>query len=235
MTNSDQKQDLQARLDRLAASQEEMVPIAEVRQIIEAVRSMFEGNFAGEDLDMLGELGDLARSINRARKELREFQPQLLSEEKLPEASDQLDTIIKTTEQATGKIMDNCERLGGIHERLKERIAASDIAASDPDLLASLDDAISESQGYITEIFEACNFQDLTGQRIQKIVKTLREVERQVLRMVIVFGLNNDKGRALDVDTKEKMMNDAELLNGPALPGQSMEQEDIDDILDKLL
>jgi chemotaxis protein CheZ len=234
MTN-EQKENFQTRLDRLAASKDEMVPIAEVRQIIEAVRDMFEGNFQGEDLSLMGELGELARSINRARKELREFSPQALNDEHLPNASEQLDTIIKTTEQATGKIMDNCERLGGIHERLKERIAGSEIAASDPDLLASLDDAVSESQAYITEIFEACNFQDLTGQRIQKIVKTLREVERQVLRMVIVFGLNKDKGKALDTETKEKMMNDAELLNGPALPGQSMEQEDIDDILDKLL
>jgi chemotaxis protein CheZ len=231
----EQKENIQAHLDRLASSNDEMVPMSEVRQIIDAVRDMFEGNFQGEDLSMLGELGELARAINRARKELREFSPQALNDEHLPNASEQLDTIVKTTEQATGKIMDNCERLTDMHLRIKERIAGSSVAATDPDLLASLDDAMTESQSHITEIFEACNFQDLTGQRIQKIVKTLREVERQVLRMVIVFGLHKDKGKALDSQTKEKMMSDADLLNGPALPGQSMEQEDIDDILDKLL
>lgn len=65
-----------------------------------------------------------------------------------------------------------------------------------------------------------------------KIVKTLREVERQVLRMVVVFGLQN---KSVDDDMRKKLEDEAELLEGPQLPGNSLEQDDIDDILNKLL
>ena len=234
-----QQKDLQQQIDRLSASTADMVPMAEVRKLLDAVRSLLQGEFDDENLDhssLLGELGEVARMISQAKRELRDFNPGVLQDEKLPEASDQLDAIVKTTEAATHKIMDNCERLTANLERARDRLLASPTAAQDPDLMVGMEDAISEAGVSITEIYEACNFQDLTGQRIQKIVRTMREVERQILRMVIVFSLQKaDKAKLLDQEQRDKLMNDAELLNGPQLPGQSMAQEDIDDILDALL
>lgn len=237
MTQEQQKS-LQQQMARLDASTEAMVPMAEVRKLLDAVRSLLQGEFdEGEDFgNLLGELGEVARMISQAKRELRDFNPGVLQDEKLPEASDQLDAIVKTTEAATHKIMDNCERLTANLERARDRLMASTVAAQDADLMAGMEDAITEAGISVTEIYEACNFQDLTGQRIQKIVRTMREVERQILRMVIVFSLQKtDKAKQLDQERRDKLMTEVELLNGPQLPGQSMAQEDIDDILDALL
>jgi chemotaxis regulatin CheY-phosphate phosphatase CheZ len=65
-------------------------------------------------------------------------------------------------------------------------------------------------------------------------VKALQEIERQVLRMVVVFGLVENQSK-LDEATKQELTEDAALLQGPQLAGQGLEQDDIDAILAKLL
>jgi chemotaxis protein CheZ len=227
------KKNIQEHILRIEGSEEEYVSKEQVRELIAAVKALFEGDFSEVNLELYGELGELAKYINTAKKELQSFQPNTLSEEKLPEASDQLAAIVSTTEEATRKIMDSCDEVNAIHERVRDRLLSVE-PPLDPDVMASVDDALIDAQTYSTQIYEACTFQDLTGQRIQKIVATLKEVERQVLRMVIVFGLN-DSSKQIDENKKKALQSDADLLNGPQLPGQSLEQDDIDDILNQLL
>lgn len=226
-----EKLTVEQQMAALESTNETMVPIEQVRELIKMVKDLFEGRFEGEDVKLYGELGDLAKFINVARKELRDFQPHVLSDKDIPDASDQLDAIVQQTEKATGSIMDSCEQLEGINARIIDKLISQD-PPLDEDVLAGVDDAMVEAQNHVTNIFESCNFQDLTGQRIMRIVKTLKEVERQVLRMVVVFGLQNDN---VDDADREKLQIEADILEGPQLPGNSLEQDDIDDILNKLL
>ena len=228
------KKTVEEQITRLEGSDQEMVPMSQVRELIDSIKSMFEGDFEEINIELYGELGELAKYINNAKKELQDFQPNTLSDEKLPDASDQLAAIVSTTEEATRKIMDSCDEINSIHERVRDRLISMD-PQLDPDALVSVEDALMEAQTSSMQIYEACTFQDLTGQRIQKIVETLKEVERQVLRMVIIFGLNNENAKQIDEEKKKELQSDAELLNGPQLPGNSLEQDDIDDILNQLL
>lgn len=225
------KPDIEKQIASIESQTEGSVPVEQVHSLIKAVKDLFEGRFEGEDVKLYGELGELAKFINEARKELRDFQPHLLADHEIPDASDQLDAIVQQTEKATGSIMDSCEQLEGLNQRVIDKLISHN-PPLDEDVLAGVDDALTESQNHITNIFESCNFQDLTGQRIMRIVKTLREVERQVLRMVVVFGLQN---KSVEEDVRKKLEDEAELLQGPQLPGNSLEQDDIDDILNKLL
>lgn len=226
-----EKTTIQQHIADLESTTADTIPAEQVRSLITAVKDLFEGRFESEDVKLYGELGDLAKFINSAKKELRDFQPHVLSDQDIPDASNQLDAIVQQTEKATGSIMDSCEQLEGINQRIIDKLISHD-PQLDEDVLASVDDAMVEAQNHVTNIFESCNFQDLTGQRIMKIVKTLKEVERQVLRMVVVFGLQNTNVEDSD---REKLKTEAELLEGPQLPGSSLEQDDIDDILNKLL
>ena len=40
----------------------------------------------------------------------------------------------------------------------------------------------------ITQIFEACNFQDLTGQRLTKVVNTMKFIEERLNRIIDIWG-----------------------------------------------
>lgn len=226
---------LSQRIAMLEASQKgDMVPAQQVWELIDAVKGMF-GKAGGHsnNTQLFQELGELARYINNAKKELQEVKSSNIADQHLPTATNQLDAIVQMTEQATGRIMDECDRLTMFHNDLRDRLLSMD-PPLDPMVMAGIDDALNEAATSITHVFEACNFQDITGQRIQKVVRALQEIERQVLRMVVVFGLvaNEDK---LDDETKAELQEDAALLNGPQLAGQGLEQDEIDAILSKLL
>lgn len=226
---------LQNQMAAITDSQEEMIPKAQVVELINLVRDVFGGSTTkGVDEDNLfHEIGELAKFINNAKKELNTVKTGKIADEDIPDASNQLDAIVKMTEAATGRIMDECERMQSVQAVLRDRLINAE-PPIDPDVLAGVDDSLDDMGTSITFVYEACNFQDITGQRIQKVVKALQEIERQVLRMVVVFGLAQKEG-SLAQEVKDDLLQDADLLNGPQLDGQGLDQDDIDDILNALL
>src|SRR5262249_60709607 len=81
-----------------------------------------------------------------------------------------------------------------------------------------------EIQEQVVQIYEACNFQDLSGQRITKAITTLRLVEAQLARVDEIWGGVEEMARRANSVTS--------LLNGPKLEGDEghMNQDDIDRI-----
>ena len=76
----------------------------------------------------------------------------------------------------------------------------------------------------VTKIYEACSFQDITGQRIKKVVDTLTHIEQRLERFASVMGVE-DAELEETLEDKRKREN---LLNGPALNGPEVAQDDID-------
>lgn len=231
------KLSLMERIALLEQSQKgDMIPAEEVWRLLDSVKEMFGekvDGVHGQSSELYKELGELAKFINGAKKELQEVRASNIADEHLPNATNHLDAIVQMTEQATGRIMDECDQVTNFHNDAKERLLAAE-PAIDPNTLMGVDDALNQAQTSVTHIYEACNFQDITVQRIQKVVKALQEIERQVLRMVVVFGLVENQSK-LDEATKQELTEDAALLQGPQLAGQGLEQDDIDAILAKLL
>ena len=87
----------------------------------------------------------------------------------------------------------------------------------------------NDIQEKVLHIFEACNFQDLTGQRITKVINTLRFIEDRIIKMMDIWGgVDAIKQHApAIIDTR---VGDARLLNGPkALDDEGhASQDDID-------
>jgi chemotaxis protein CheZ len=83
-------------------------------------------------------------------------------------------------------------------------------------------------QDQVTQIFEACNFHDLTSQRISKVVTTLKSVEDHLAQMVEIWNaierFTNYVGRLAPPTGDESM------LNGPKLDGDEghASQTDVD-------
>ena len=211
---------------------DDMVPAKEVWGLIDGIKTMF-GKDTGSRAQIFQELGELAKFINDTRKQLTEVSKDHIADKELPDAESQLDAIVKMTEAATGRIMDSCDQLNMFHEDLRQRLMNMS-PPLDADAMAGVEDAMIQAQTSVTNIFEACNFQDITGQRIQKVVKLLQDIERKVLKMVVTLGLV-EKADKLDEDDVESFNEDAALLNGPSMPGQGLEQDEIDAILAKLL
>jgi len=150
---------------------------------------------------------DLARYIARARSEIARLRPHELKTDRLPRAGKELDTIVKETEGATNEIM-----------AAAEEIMAAD--ASDSDAFKTLVD------NNCLRIFEACSFQDITGQRIRKVVSTLSHIEDRLEGLLRIMGPD-----VHDAPTDNQPSGDAKLLHGPQLHGDGIAQATVDEIM----
>jgi chemotaxis protein CheZ len=77
-------------------------------------------------------------------------------------------------------------------------------------------------------MFEACNFHDLTGQRINKVVSTLKMVDDQMTQMVEIWSaIERFTNHVARLSTPQQ---GDSLLNGPKLDGDEghSSQNDID-------
>ena len=135
-------------------------------------------------------------------------------------AADQLAAIVEATEDATNTIMEATEATSALAESLKDRIRIGEVTQD-------LDSIIANSN----QVFEACTFQDITGQRISKIVKTMNLLEGTLNSLVVIIG--KDSIAALPVRKETPDEPDGEIMHGPALDKEeSVSQADIDALFD---
>jgi chemotaxis protein CheZ len=133
----------------------------------------------------------------------------------------ELDAVVEATERATTTILSALEDI---------ETHASCIKAAKKGNSADVEAILERT----VVMYEACNFQDLTGQRIGKIVGVLKFVEERLDRMIDVWG-GLDAFKGLDgLPAAEPVDPDRALLNGPKLdedPGH-VDQSDIDALFD---
>lgn len=156
---------------------------------------------------IMTELRDLLLVIEETRSELGMARPGDIKGKHIAGANDELDAIVEATSEATGTIMDCCEK---IQEKAGEVDGEAGTVIMDETM----------------KIFEACSFQDITGQRVSKVMKTFAEIEGKIDKLVSVLGIKGVAGEEEDTRTE-----DEKLLNGPQLANEAISQEDIDKLL----
>lgn len=177
------------------------------------------------DHDLRVEIAQMVRSIGRAKSQIAAIKHPMSTEDQMQTASLQLDTIVQTTEHATNEIMSSVDMIEGTLKQIHG------FTLDDPEVQQLIDQASNQ----LISIIEACSFQDLTGQRINQVVKTLRFIESRILAMIDIWGgleafkdLPIPKGEGEEEDPT----GEEDLLNGPALGGGGLSQEDIDALFD---
>ena len=166
------------------------------------------------------ELLGLFGHLQKIRRELAALNSAGTDEDHFSSMSEQLDAIVDATEKATNTIMENCEGI--------EDLMGDSRSKTEDESLHGNFDTVSNN---INNIFEACAFQDITGQRINKVVNTLKFVEERVNAIILAWG-QDELSRVVD-DFKEHKVVDADkaLLHGPQLDGQGIDQSQVDQLL----
>jgi chemotaxis regulatin CheY-phosphate phosphatase CheZ len=166
------------------------------------------------------DLVDMADAISRTRNEIAQIKPSSDQGGRFEEAANELDAIVTHTETATSEILETTEKIQEIIWTLREDGAN----AAQCDIL---DD-------HITAIYTACSFQDLTGQRISKVVNVLAYLERRITTMMEIWkseSKGDDAPQLVEEETTDKRP-DAHLLNGPAQDGEGIDQAAVDSLFD---
>ncbi len=162
------------------------------------------------------ELLGLFSHLQKIRKELAALKPD--SDNHFGSMSEELDEVVSATEGATNTIMESCE---GIDSLVDEARTLSD----DPALTEKFD-GVTER---INLIFEACSFQDITGQRVSKVVNSLKFIEERVNAIILTWG--RDELDKVVVEIKEEKDEYKRYLHGPQLPGKGVDQAKVDQLL----
>jgi chemotaxis protein CheZ len=190
---------------------------AEAHALLETYRAQIE-----QCAKLKVELDLIHDAINRTKREIATLHGKSFDGQEMAKVNGELGAVVGGTEQATQQILEATEAIDQAATALSKNIS--------PDQQKLLSEDIQER---VVSIFEACNFQDLTGQRINKVMTTMKFIEQHIYTMMDIWGgVDAIKAHAAPiVDTRE---GDAKLLNGPKLDGDAghASQDDIDALFD---
>jgi len=208
-------------LDNLKADGDRQLSAIELAEIIESVVCSLHGSFVqpaasgGQSVSAdtaTAEAISAGSAAAEALTALRDFDkdgPAFVN------LSDEIDKIRAVTQDAAGAILAVTEEI--------ENFADEDDGA----MQAAVFDVT-------TAIYEACNFQDITGQRLTRVEEMLRHIELSVTRAMAVLGDPNAIERSdelSEVVEQEDSRKEEHILHGPQDAGVANSQEEIDKIL----
>lgn len=209
--------DFQNMLSKIREDRGDAVNVNEIGEVVQSMLATLRGDVTADDIELYSELQSLSDYIRNAKLEIASLRPDEVKEQHLRTASDELDAIVQATANATNAIMDATEVVESVMDEV------------DPDAQATLMSAT-------TGIYEACSFQDITGQRITKVVGALKHIEDTIDKLLDAFGddIKRYKEENPEVEQPpepETKPTDEDLLEGPQLEGSGNSQEEIDALL----
>lgn len=195
----------------LRSRDERAISLVDVATITGILISTMQAYFGSIDTRIYTEFADLSKYMEQARKDIAALRPVgELNSMHIPRAGMELEAIVEATEEATNTIMQASEEIMGA-------------GTADGEAYQNIvNDAIMR-------IFEACSFQDITGQRISKVVETFNHIEMRLQAVAALIESMGGDNRAeqpaeSDVERRRREL----LLNGPQLKGEGTGQEEID-------
>ncbi|EJW09521.1 Chemotaxis protein [Rhodovulum sp. PH10] len=207
-------QQLESLIECLNQKRHEDVSFADVVSLAEITAQSMQVFFETMDTAIYREMREIAEYIERMRGEIGALQADEIKKNRIPMAGQELGAIVKATEGATNTIMECAEEL-----------MAAD--ASDVKAYQAL------VQDKMVVIFEACSFQDITGQRIAKVIETLQNIETRVSRFARALGNSSGAAGAAFATEQERARAERQqrlMLHGPQLDGQAIDQNAVDDL-----
>jgi chemotaxis protein CheZ len=188
------------------------VSLADVVALAEITAQSLQSVFEPTDSAVHRELRDIADYIAAMKVEIGGLHFNELRHTRIPAAGQELDAIVKATEAASNTIME-----------CAEAVLSGD--AGDPQAFKAMVDQ------KMLVIFEACSFQDITGQRVAKVVETLKHIEARVSRFTEAMR-TRDTGRFVSAEERASEERRQKLiLHGPQLAGRGIGQSEVDRLI----
>lgn len=185
--------------------------LADMMELAETMARALDNAVKRHDQELHAEFSALAAEIVAMKRDIAAFDPSDVRFNTVPEAGRELDAVTQATEAASNAIMS----------------AAEEIMSADRSDLDAFQALVDDK---MIVIFEACSFQDITGQRIAKVVRTLKHIEERVGAIAERLKVEGEGVTESEESAEERRRREL-ILNGPALPGLGIEQDDVDTLM----
>ncbi|MDH5295711.1 MAG: protein phosphatase CheZ, partial [Nitrospirota bacterium] len=142
------------------------------------------------------EMEELTKYIEVITKAIREMEcPVTSTSDQLPQATSHLHDLAKMTEEGTHQVLSLTEELEhnrGVMQRKLEQLRANVAGHAVKDIDAILE-MVKADEVRLLNIHVALSFQDLVAQRVAKLVTILNEIQHKLLKLVVIFGIQQKK------------------------------------------
>ncbi|MCT4654732.1 MAG: protein phosphatase CheZ [Cohaesibacter sp.] len=190
------------------------VSLTDVMSLAEVMADSLDAHVEAMDKSIYSEFSAIANEISKMKQEIAALCPTDMRSNSIPDAGRELDAVVEATETATNTIMG----------------AAEEIMGADP---ADAEDYSALVNDKIIEIFEACSFQDITGQRISKVVRTLNLIDERVSGFIERLKVQ-DMDLPVAEESDEERRRRELILHGPQHSGEGVNQADVDNMLNEI-
>lgn len=177
---------------------------------------------------LYGEIGELAKYLTEMMKKLGAAELSMgQTAEDIPKTSDQLDEIIRLTEEGTHRVMGHAEDVMNNQTILIQQIDAlkgeKPLPAEKVDEMKKL---VEGNQKKMMDLFTSLEFQDIAGQRLQKVASLMKEIQGRIVKLVVTFGLESKQPNG-SKDKQKVLLKELDELTS----AERLDQNLIDDIL----
>jgi chemotaxis protein CheZ len=197
------------------------------------------------DNPMFERLGGIVRLLHDSLRELGYDRTLHVATSQITDAQDRLEYIATLTEQAANKVLNTIDEGMPAQDELAKQARDMDsrwtqlydgklsveefkvLAADSRSFAGTVLINTDTEKARLLEIMMAQDFQDITGQLIKKIVVITQKVEIELAQL-----LRDNAPPELLKERSEEKEND--LMQGPAIVGVAMQQDDVDSLLDGL-
>jgi len=142
------------------------------------------------------EMEELTKYVEVITKTIREMEsPVTSTSDQLPQATSHLNDLAKMTEEGTHQVLSLTEELEQNREKIQfqlEKLRANVAGRAVKDIDAILE-MVKVDEGRLMNIHVALSFQDLVAQRVAKLVAILNEIQHKLLKLVLIFGIQQTK------------------------------------------
>ncbi len=240
-TATQDSDDLEALFDSIVAANAEEIKLASAPQM-----NKVQASNEADSGKVINQIGQMARTLHDTLRELglnKEIEKAAAS---IPDARDRLNYVATLTQQAAERVLNATEaaqpvlekmeveahRLSGQWQMLFEKkldvAQFRNLVTQTHAYLYEVPKQTKATNAYLMEIMMAQDFQDLTGQVIKKIIDVTKNMEQQLLSLLIENAPASVKAELT-----------AGLLNGPVINAKGRSdvvtsQDQVDDLLESL-
>lgn len=183
----------------------------DVNELLDIARNINSGNYdvVGTDINPESELFHVAEYFSDAVKKLRTLSGAVEDAyEDLPGFEGVLKSVIKDSKDASENVLECVDKINFNIDDIKENLTFLKKCAETGDfskingVLDRLRDKGTAGQDLSFDIIASLEFQDITKQKIDKLIKIIYDLQERLTHLVLMLGV---KDRKIDVETLEKL------------------------------
>ncbi|KAA0258404.1 chemotaxis protein CheW [Deferribacter autotrophicus] len=191
------------------------------RDSLEELKSIAEKIINGEtaelDIDIKGEIGELLKLLVETKRKVDEVEPTVDdSSRRIPSVKDSLDDVTERAENAAFNLMNNVEKMLSVYKSIEDDLSSLEKYISSADKnsalsqIENIEKRLAELDNMGFEMLNSLEFQDITEQKIRKIISYTEEIGAKFGAILGYMKVKQMQGEQFSVSQEEvdKLLSD---------------------------